>query len=298
MDVLFGFQNMSSTLQLVGCHFGIKPVNWSYEKHHHHLYELICCMDGKAVQEINGSLTELHPGDWILLKPGVTHTVTNASTENYAFFNVHFDLDDLEVRNRLGTASYRIVPASFALKSGLPKHLREIERFMQHSLLSNDQTESSGSVLLSLQLHERLSLQAYVLLIIQEVMLYAETYEPGLERGHDPVSAYEVDVAHATEARLTANFADSPSIAAIAHELNLSRSQLTKIFTKVYGLSPRQYLTRRKWSKAKELLAGTNLTVYAISEQLGFRSVNHFSRQFRRWMRMSPMQYRQSMPTL
>ncbi|MDQ6421853.1 helix-turn-helix transcriptional regulator [Paenibacillus sp. LHD-117] len=70
------------------------------------------------------------------------------------------------------------------------------------------------------------------------------------------------------------------------------------MFTKVYGLSPCQYLTRRKWSKAKELLAGSNLTVYAIAEQLGFRSVNHFSRQFRRWMGMSPMQYRQSISTL
>lgn len=51
-------------------------------------------------------------------------------------------------------------------------------------------------------------------------------------------------------------------------------------------------MTRRKWSKAKELLAISNLNVYTVSEQLGFRSVHHFSRQFRRWTGLTPSQYR------
>lgn len=298
MDILFGFQNISNTLQIVGCHFGIKPVEWIYRKHHHHLYELTCCMEGQAYIEINGEIVSLHSGDWILLKPGVTHTVTNASNSHYGFFNIHFDLDDLDVRNKLGAAPYRILPADYTKDSGLPGLLREMENFMHQGLLAGDSKVEPDTVRISLKLHERLALQAYVLLIIQEVMLYSESRATASDAQHSLVTPYEADIAHAMEEKLTADYSDNPSIASIAQEMNLSRSQLSKIFTKVYGLSPRQYLTKRKWSKAKELLAGSNLTVYAIAEQLGFRSVNHFSRQFRRWMGISPMQYRHSMPTL
>ncbi|MFC5653271.1 AraC family transcriptional regulator [Paenibacillus solisilvae] len=296
--MIFNFQNMTSTLQIVGCHFGIKPDNWTYPKHHHHLYELLCCMEGKAVQDINGAMVEMNPGDWFLIKPGVAHSVANVSDSHYGFFNIHFDLDDLDARNRLGTAPYRLIPSELAKESILPKVIPELERLMQQGLLTGEPSKNPESRIISLALHQRLALQAYVLLIIQEIIQLSEIHSPIHTIAQHQISAYEVDIAHAFEERLTVDLTVNPSISAIAGELNISRSQLSKIFSKVYGLSPRQYLSRRKWSKAKELLATSNLTVYTIAEQLGFRSVNHFSRQFRRWIGMSPNQYRHSMPSL
>lgn len=51
-------------------------------------------------------------------------------------------------------------------------------------------------------------------------------------------SAYELDIAHAAEKRLTADWSESPSVSAIAAEMGISRSQLCRIFVHVYGLSP------------------------------------------------------------
>ncbi|OXM14399.1 AraC family transcriptional regulator [Paenibacillus herberti] len=290
MDTIFVFQNITSTLKIDGCHFGVKPEAWSYQKHHHHLYELICCMEGGAVQEINGEKVELKKGDWILLKSGVSHTVANSSPSHYAYFVIHFDLDDLDARSRLGAAPFRLIPATQAKQSKLPHLVPELERLMQQKLLSEETSFSPDFVQFSLPLHQRLALQAYVLLILQEILLLLEA-PPSMD-ARNQVSAYEADVAHSIEEKLTADFTTNPSITAIASDMNMSRSQLSKVFAKVYGVSPRQYISRRKWSKAKELLVTSNLTVYAIAEQLGFSSVNHFSRQFRKWTGVSPNQYR------
>lgn len=137
MDRLFAFQNRSDTLQLYGCHFGLKPAGWSYDKHHHHLYELFCCMDGFAVQEMQGSSVPLAPGDWFLLRPGVSHTLTNAGPGPLAFFNFHFDLDDLEVRGRLGAAPFRLIPGRLAAGSGLPGCVAGLESLLGKQLISD-----------------------------------------------------------------------------------------------------------------------------------------------------------------
>jgi len=78
----------------------------------------------------------------------------------------------------------------------------------------------------------------------------------------------------------------------IANHLNLSRSQCYKVFTKVYGMSPRQYLTQLTLNQAKRHLLDNELTIEEIAEKLGFSSISHFSRQFKRWTGVSPSQYR------
>ncbi|MFD0960563.1 AraC family transcriptional regulator [Paenibacillus chungangensis] len=293
MDTLFQFHNATSTFQLVGCHFGIKPQGWSYPKHHHHLYELSCCMEGGITQNINGIEVSVEAGDWLLLKPGVKHSLHNTSPFHYAFFNFHFDIDDLGVRNRLGAAPFLIIPSSPAEESRLPGLLQQCEAMMHKGSWKDGEAEPESRII-ELAAHEHLALQGYIMLIIHEVIVLANSLDSHPDAAGQQASAYELDIAHAVEHRLSQSLSEAPSISELAKQLNLSRSQLSKIFSKVYGLSPRQYLSRRKWNNAKELLTTTNLTVYSIAEQLGFRSVNHFSRQFRRWVGVSPNQYRRS----
>jgi AraC-like DNA-binding protein len=72
----------------------------------------------------------------------------------------------------------------------------------------------------------------------------------------------------------------------------MSRNRCTKIFTQVYGISPRQYVSELKLKQAKELLVLTDVTVEEIARRLGFSSVHHFSRQFHRWTGKPPSHFR------
>jgi len=285
MQNLRGFTNMTTTLQVTGFHIGKFPPGWEYPRHHHHLFELLCCLDGEVEQEINRKTITLRAGDWLLINAGERHKTTNVSYKDYEFINVHFDLDDLEIRNLLGTASYRLVTSAEAERSGrLSRYIGELDvlkRYDPYELKSDDRT----------QLEDKLLLQANILLIIREMLsLIRDQRSEGVNVGY--VTPFTADAAHAIEERLSLGFTENLSIAQVAKELNLSRNQCTKLFIKVYGLSPRQYVSRRILTLAKELLVTSGLPISEIAERLGFQSASHFSRQFRRWTGLSPTEFK------
>ncbi|WP_284646533.1 AraC family transcriptional regulator [Paenibacillus silviterrae] len=286
MESLVKIPNMTHTLQVSGCHFGIKPPGWDYPRHHHHMFELLCCLKGEVVQEINRNTLTLKSGDWLLLNSGVRHRTANVSAFHYEYFNVHFDLDDPEIRSLLGTAPYHQISGNQAELAKLNFYVSELG-----NLVRKDSPEESCVREQIPLLEEKLLLQSYILLIIHGVLSLIRKPHPENQHAAD-VSLFAADVAHAIEEKLSHSLCEETSIAGIARELNLSRSQCTKMFSKVYGLSPRQYVSRQKLKLAKELLVTSNLPMNAIAERLGFQSASHFSRQFKRWTGQSPTQYK------
>jgi AraC-like DNA-binding protein len=72
----------------------------------------------------------------------------------------------------------------------------------------------------------------------------------------------------------------------------LSVSQFERRFRQALGTSPRQYLVRIRVESAARKLAETKQTVSEIALDCGFSDHAHFSRRFRRMMKMSPTEYR------
>ncbi len=85
---------------------------------------------------------------------------------------------------------------------------------------------------------------------------------------------------------------ESVDFTRIARELGLSLSGFRKMFRKVTGLPPGQYLQHIRISKAGELLQQTALPIGEISTRLGFDSIYYFSRIFKRKTGISPSDYR------
>jgi uncharacterized cupin superfamily protein len=67
---LYRFSNVTNTLQIVGCYFGLKPSGWNCTRHHHHLFELLCCLEGEGKLELNRESVTLQEEDWVLIKSG------------------------------------------------------------------------------------------------------------------------------------------------------------------------------------------------------------------------------------
>lgn len=286
----FEFPRLTHTLQITGCHFDIKPPGWRYPRHHHALFELLHCMEGEVIQEVNRETLILSPGDWLLIRSGVRHQSFNEGDLPYGYFNIHFDLDDTEVRSILASSPYRHISAAEADQIGLQERIACLE-----SIIGRNEPLAEGETVQKLRFEDKLLFQSCALLIIHRILgLLREapslpTSAPVQERA---LSA--VDVAHAIEERLSISLSadEQATVTGVAKELNLSRSQCTRLFSKVYGMSPRQYMSRQKLNMAKELLTNTNLPMTLIAERLGFRSASHFSRQFRRWTGQSPTEYK------
>lgn len=74
--------------------------------------------------------------------------------------------------------------------------------------------------------------------------------------------------------------------------MNTSTFYFCKLFKKATGLTFTDYLSRVRIEKAKNLLLNPNLRVSEIAYEVGFQSLTHFNRMFRKLAGQSPTHYR------
>ena len=72
----------------------------------------------------------------------------------------------------------------------------------------------------------------------------------------------------------------------------LDKYRFIRLFKKMYGETPRQYLTRLRIARACELLTMSKDSVATICDEVGFESVQSFSLLFKKCTGHSPMKYR------
>lgn len=87
------------------------------------------------------------------------------------------------------------------------------------------------------------------------------------------------------------------ALAEVARQAGMSTFYFCKMFRKATGLSFTQYLSRSRVEKAKTLLLNRNYRVSEIACEVGFQSLTHFNRTFKRIAGESPTNYRQHPPT-
>lgn len=85
-----------------------------------------------------------------------------------------------------------------------------------------------------------------------------------------------------------------PDAAAVAERLGVSQSTLRRRLHQE-GTSFQALKDERRRTAALRLLAGTELSLTEIASQLGFPDNSAFFRVFRRWMGVTPSEFRRSM---
>jgi AraC-like DNA-binding protein len=82
------------------------------------------------------------------------------------------------------------------------------------------------------------------------------------------------------------------SLGAVAKAVNTSTFYFCKMFKRVTGINFTDYLSRVRIEKSKNLLINPNLRISEIAFEVGFQSLTHFNRVFKRILGQSPTQYR------
>lgn len=83
------------------------------------------------------------------------------------------------------------------------------------------------------------------------------------------------------------------SLIDVAEYMQMNPAYLSRYFKEKTHETFMEYDKKLKMERAKELLRTTNMKSYEIADQLGYKSVQHFSRIFKEYMDMTPMEYRQ-----
>ena len=84
-------------------------------------------------------------------------------------------------------------------------------------------------------------------------------------------------------------------LATVAKAVNTSTFYFCKLFKKSTGVTFTDYLARLRIEKAKTLLLKPDLRVSEIAYEVGFQSLTHFNRVFRKLTGDSPTRFRQSL---
>jgi two-component system response regulator YesN len=103
----------------------------------------------------------------------------------------------------------------------------------------------------------------------------------------------DASVADRLEALMLSGYTQKEfSLADAAASLNISPWRLTVEFKAQKGVTPTEYLTRLRMEKAKQLLRESDESVAQVAAQCGYQDASAFTRRFKQYASVSPLQYR------
>ncbi|WP_164743497.1 AraC family transcriptional regulator [Microbacterium sulfonylureivorans] len=128
-----------------------------------------------------------------------------------------------------------------------------------------------------------------------EAMCTAAVLE--LVRGNERVAS-SGDPVHPGVARAVAwvrnHIEDEITVGDLVSEAGMSTTNFYQQFTRAFGTSPKDYVLRCKIDRAQELLREERESITSIAFRLGFSSSQQFGAAFRRYVGVTPTQFRAS----
>jgi transcriptional regulator GlxA family with amidase domain len=96
-------------------------------------------------------------------------------------------------------------------------------------------------------------------------------------------------------AQIRENPGGMPPVAELARRTGYSPDHFSRVFLKVTGRRPQDFVIQARMERARQLLAESDLTVGMIAGALGFQDIFYFSRHFRRQTGQAPTAFRRGL---
>jgi AraC family transcriptional regulator, arabinose operon regulatory protein len=226
---------------------------------------VIVCADGLGWCELSSGSHVVRPGQVLVVLSGDEHVYGADADSPWTIWWMHlagFDVPALVQASGIGTAAP-------VLSLG---HLPQAVSLVEEALLAMEHDDSQ----LTLQVAAGAAWHLMALL---------STARPGLFVGRsDPV---RVAIAY-----LQRQFAGKVSVGELADMVGLSPSHFSTLFRATAGCGPREYQTRLRMMKGRQLLDTTDLPVSTIARSVGYEDPLYFSRKFRAVHGMTASEHR------
>jgi YesN/AraC family two-component response regulator len=88
------------------------------------------------------------------------------------------------------------------------------------------------------------------------------------------------------------HYSEAISLSQVSSVVNISLFHLCKLFRKCTSVTFTEFVSRTRVEKAKSLLLNRNLRISEVGFAVGFQSLTHFNRMFKKIEMLSPTNYR------
>ncbi len=267
-------------------HF-VSKHSWDHQNildpHSHSTFEFIIIVGGRGDLDTPGRSYELNAGDILVVEPNTEHFGRANPESPFDMFTLgyNFNLRDISTDPSLLGMDNRFLNL---FHTYMGKTLQPI--------ISDDNSVAETVLNLLGEILEprpcsRAMIKAYLIQffsqLIRRMLAIAEL--------GDPAPALDEAILNA-QAFMRENYNSSLTLEEIADVACLSPSHFCRLFKKQTRMTPLEFLNSVRINKAKALLSYTNRTLTEIAEMVGYSGIHYFSRSFKKFERMPPIQYR------
>ncbi|HEY3330270.1 MAG TPA: AraC family transcriptional regulator [Capsulimonadaceae bacterium] len=243
-------------------------------------HEIVYAVRGQGVYRASGREYSFRANDVFIIQPFVPHEIEHHGDGACEHIAVHFDFaSDIPPRGN-SLADRRPYVVSLTGGLALPEAPFRAPATVHERLVSiiADRAETDSL--------STLTASATLALVLAQLLR-----EYGTARL--PVS----DGVHAVRIKKVIDFIDTHfalplTVSELAETAALSPSRFNTLFRQFTGLTPMDYVQRKRITVARALLADITLSVKQVAANVGFDDPLHFSRVFRNIDGLSPTQYR------
>lgn len=253
--------------------------------HFHDCFEIGYCVSGKGICLVEDRQYPFQEGDVEIVFPFQKHLSRNCENESSKWYWLTFQ--PYALMEKIGFSGGVNIEQLVFNEMGLcgifsPKQYPEIVTLVEQlfrELLENNHRSPYHAEFCSLYVYQ---------LFISLARLSAALPKLKIERGGNLQS-----VSHALDTiSQSVRSANVPSVEMLASSCNMSVSNFRKVFRKVTGLSPKDYITKCFVNKAQQLLLTTDKSISDICAESGFGDISWFNRQFFAKTNMTPSAFR------
>lgn len=255
-----------SPLKIITYHFENHIKIW---RHWHEYLEIIYLVKGNFTLKADRKIFDVSDGDIIIFNPFEVHESLRLSEENeyYVF----------------------VIPPDFI------QGWQDGKNFKFQNVISGN-SECRKAIKKASEAAQKLNRDSTLLLnaeifgfLYRAASEYAEISEKETELPDKNRHIVE-DVKN----RISYCYAEPINIELLANAFFISVSHLQHLFKAQTGMSVVDYVNKTRIENSCALLSGTDLHISAISEKVGIFDYNYFSRMFKKYMGVTPSQYRKS----
>lgn len=283
---------------------------------YHNSHELLYLREGRIDAMINGETISLDKGKILIIRPLVKHKLTIKSRKA-DMFNLYFGFVH-DVKELGNSASVDINPGVKINSAGptvmIPGSMAQIplENFLQFADLGiTEDNEMARQPFFLVNGSEKKEISILAEQIVdekagdryaKEFMIHTLTVELMIHLSRAMRNEWEEnlrvkngkarELVKIARQYMDENFEQGITVAEAAQYVFLSQGYFTRAFKDELGISPMNYLMRKRIEKACELLENNEIKVSSIAVQSGFSSPQRFNVAFRKLMGKTPMEYR------
>lgn len=283
---------------------------------YHNSHELLYLREGRIDAVINGETISLDKGKILIIRPLVKHKITIKSRKA-DMFNLYFGfVHDVK---ELGSSAATDVTSGIKNNSAgptvmIPGSMAQIplENFLQFADLGiTEDNEMARQPFFLVNGSEKKEISILAEQIVdekagdryaKEFMIHTLTVELMIHLSRAMRNEWEEnlrvkngkarELVKIARQYMDENFEQGITVAEAAQYVFLSQGYFTRAFKDELGISPMNYLMRKRIEKACELLENNEIKVSSIAVQSGFSSPQRFNVAFRKLMGKTPMEYR------